>query len=56
MDWRLEAWIRENVPEQDKLSRDAVIILMKQCWEEARKSQRSDRANQDHEDRYGPDI
>ena len=42
MDYRLEMWMRENLPKKDTLSRDAVEILMKLLWEEARKSKEID--------------
>lgn len=35
MDWKLESWIEDNVPEKDTLSRDAVEILLERLWNEA---------------------
>lgn len=36
----LNNWMRINLPEKDKISRDAVEILIKMAWEEAVKSER----------------
>lgn len=55
MDYRLQSFLREHLPADKKeFSRDMVELLIKLAWEQARESQRSDRAVQDEEDRYGP--
>jgi len=35
-----EQWIRENVPNKDTLSRDAVEILIKLAWDAATRNQK----------------
>ncbi len=35
----VEQWMRENLPKKQTLSIDAVEILIKLAWEEARKSE-----------------
>lgn len=36
----VEKWIRDNVPQKETLSRDAVEILIKLAWEAASKAQK----------------
>jgi len=55
MDYRLEAFIQEHLPNEKKeISRDMAVLLLKLVWEKAKKSNTADRAEQDREDRYGP--
>jgi len=54
MSLRLDHWIEKNVPKKDTISRDAVEILLKLVWEEAKKAEREARAEQEFEDKHGP--
>lgn len=54
MSWRLNAWIEKNVPKKDMISRDAVEILMKLLWEEAKSVQRAETQEEEFERMHGP--
>jgi hypothetical protein len=55
MDWRLESFVDEHLPKNQKeFSRDAVIILMKMLWKEAKKAERANAAEEERERLHGP--
>ncbi len=53
-DYRLKSWIDNHLPADKKeYSRDAVEILLRLLWEEAKKAEANDSHHREMSERYG---
>lgn len=51
-DWEIDYWIKQNVPDKQTISRDAVEILIRLAWVEARKATRRHVETEKEADRW----
>lgn len=49
-----ELWIKENVPDKEYISKDAVILLLKQAYNIAIKEEKILEKERRREDEHGP--